>query len=107
MTDERVQNERRLSNLEVEMKTCDRRFREIKDEIKDLGKVYDIIYNLTTNMTAITEEMKYINTDIKDIKTDLRHLTRAPAEEGIYFKRLIIGAVILAAISFVMGSILI
>lgn len=98
-----IDNERRISNLEVEMKTCERRFSELKCEIKELGKVYEIIYTMTANMSVMSEQMIEVKKSIGVIEDRLEEVRWKPLSDASYYKRLVVGGVIGAIIVFLMG----
>lgn len=104
--DYQIDNERRISNLEVEMKTCERRFEEIKADIKELGKIYEVIYTMTTNMSVMSEQMIEVKKSINIIENRLEEVRLKPLSDASYYKRVMVSGVIGAIIVFLMGYIL-
>ena len=104
--DYQIDNERRISNLEVEMKTCERRFGEIKVDIKELNRIYEVIYTMTTNMSVMSEQMIEVKKSICVIEARLEEVRLKPLSDAVYYKRLVVGGVIGAIIVFLMGYVL-
>lgn len=106
MAEFQLENERRISSLEKDMENVCKAVNRVDNEIHELKKVYSIIMDITKNTSAMTKEIKHMGSDIKDMKEDIKAIKRQPIDEYRHYKTLIIGAIMLAVVSFLMGNIL-
>lgn len=56
-------------------------FDNLKDEIKDLKKVHDIVQRQTVVIEKLTLEMKYMREDQNDVSNRLRKLEEKPVKK--------------------------
>lgn len=106
MAEFQLENERRISSLEKDMENVCKAVNRVDNEIHELKKIYSIIMDITKNTSAMTKEIKHMGSDIKDMKEDIKAIKRQPIDEYRHYKTLIIGAIMLAVVSFLMGNIL-
>lgn len=102
-----------IATLKAENKT-------IFNDIKELKKTSIVIFDLTVNMTKLTEQMEgtqknildlvkqtqETQKDIKTIKKEITELKLCPVEDLKYYKKIAVGVVITAILGFLLGKFL-
>ena len=90
--------EHRLSTLESELKTAFHRIDEIRNRQTQLD---DLV--ISVKQLAIREEN--VESDVKEIKADVKALTAKPAERWNDLVKTIIGIVVAGVVGFLMAKV--
>ena len=88
----------RLAKLEADDKNIFHQLSEIKEEVKDIRRL-----TLAVEQIAVKTESIYSKVD--DMGNRLLVVEREPAESFMHYKKLVVGAVITAAVSSVLANI--
>ncbi len=89
----------RLAKLEADDKNIFHQLSEIKEEVKDIRR-------LTNAVEKIAQKTESIDSKVDDMGNRLLVVEREPAESFSHYKKLIIGAILTAAVSSVLANIL-
>lgn len=89
----------RLARLEADEKNIFHQLSEIKDEVKDIRR-------LTNAVEQIALKTESIDTKVDEMGGRIAEVEGQPLADFIHFKRVIIGAVITAALSTVTVAVL-
>ena len=89
----------RVAKLEADEKNIFHQLTEIKDEVKDIRR-------LTNAVEKIAVKTESIDSKVDDMGARISAVEREPADSFKHYKRLIVGAVISAALSTIVVAIL-
>ena len=104
--DYKCNKEGEIATLQSEVRSIFRITEKNKSDIKELNKIYDLIKDLTISVSILAEQMKRNTEDLSEVKGDLDDMKRQSQEDYKYYKRLVIGGIIMGVIGFVMGQLL-
>ena len=93
-----------LATLKAENKSLFQAQDEMKVEIKGMAKIYDLIYELTTSVSLLAEQMTRMNSDISDVKSDIVEIKAQPVNSYNHYKKLVVGGVITTIIGAILGA---
>ncbi len=89
----------RVAKLEADEKNIFHQLTEIKDEVKDIRR-------LTNAVEKIAVKTESIDSKVDDMGARISAVEREPSDSFNHYKRLIVGAVISAAVSSLVVAIL-
>lgn len=96
--------EAELATLKVENKNIMNDIVTIKKDITDLSKVYDSIYELTINVSLLTEQMSRTIDDIKVIKSDVVEIKNIPSRKYDNLIKTIVNLIITAIVLYLINK---
>lgn len=96
--------EAELATLKVENKNIMNDIVTIKKDIADLSKVYDSIYELTINVSLLTEQMSRTIDDIKVIKSDVGEIKSIPSKKYDNLSKTIVNLIITAIVLYLINK---
>lgn len=96
--------EAELATLKVENKNIMNDIVTIKKDITDLSKVYDSIYELTINVSLLTEQMSRTIDDIKVIKSDVVEIKNIPSRKYDNLTKTIVNLIITAIVLYLINK---
>lgn len=96
--------EAELATLKVENKNIMNDIVTIKKDITDLSKVYDSIYELTINVSLLTEQMSRTIDDIKVIKSDVVEIKNIPSRKYDNLSKTIVNLIITAIVLYLINK---
>lgn len=96
--------EAELATLKVENKNIMNDIVTIKKDIADLSKVYDSIYELTINVSLLTEQMSRTIDDIKVIKSDVVEIKNIPSRKYDNLSKTIVNLIITAIVLYLINK---
>ena len=96
--------EAELATLKVENKNIMNDIVTIKKDIADLSKVYDSIYELTINVSLLTEQMSRTIDDIKVIKSDVVEIKNIPSRKYDNLINTIVNLIITAIVLYLINK---
>jgi hypothetical protein len=76
------------------------------ERIDELRKLHELLYELSSNVSVLVEQMKDTKVDITSLKGDMEILKRKPVDDYNGYQRMIFGGIIGAIIAFMMSQIL-
>ena len=91
--------EERLAKLEERASSNTRRIEQLEDGLLELRE-------LTTTVATMAAELKHTNSQVEEIKNDVKTLTGKPAKRWDTVIDIIIGAVIGAIIGFLTSGVI-
>ena len=96
--------EAELATLKVENKNIMNDIVTIKKDIADLSKVYDSIYELTINVSLLTEQMSRTIDDIKVIKSDVVEIKNIPSRKYDNLIKTIVNLILTAIVLYLINK---
>ena len=76
------------------------------ERIDELRKLHEVLYEISSSIAVLVEQMKDTKQDISSLKTDMDVIKRKPADDFHGYQRLLFGGVIGAIVAFIMAQIL-
>lgn len=108
MNDCRCSKEKEISKVETEISTIFKQLDRHTRQIEDTKKVYDLIYGMTTSISVLTEQMARNTEELTKVRKDVDTVKSIPSDYNYFkrqsekiehYKKVAIGAIIVAAIS--------
>lgn len=94
----RCLKEGELGEIKQSIKNLHNKANDNKKEISELKKVYKLIYKQNENISLIVADQNTMKNDVKGIREDVDKIINKPLDTFEHYKRVIIGAIILAVI---------
>lgn len=87
-----------ISELKTDVKN-------IKEDVSDLNKIYELMYQMTANVSVLTEQMSSTKIDVQTIKKDVEEIKVKPLETKNSRFNMILDKVIATIITVVVTAI--
>lgn len=98
--------EREYCLKEAEIADVKARLTAAFERIDELRKLHEVLYEISSSIAVLVEQMKDTRQDVSSLKTDMEIIKRKPADDFHGYQRLLFGGVIGAIVAFIMAQIL-